>query len=249
MTETHDSLLGGQLHLRQLPRGHRVGTDAILLAASLEMSSGLVLDVGAGVGAVGLALALRAPQIRLGLIERDPELAALARTNCALNGMEARAQVFEADVLSAKTRREAGLGDVRADAILTNPPYLDAASARLSPDPQRRAAHVVEGGLEAWARACAALLAPNGQLVMIHRADCLAEILTACTGRFGGLDILPIHPKAGAIAHRVLVRARLGSRAPLALHPPLILHGEDGKFTPLVEAIHRGQALVPFALR
>jgi tRNA1(Val) A37 N6-methylase TrmN6 len=101
-------------------------------------------------------------------------------------------------------------------------------------------AHVLgQGGLESWLRAALALLRPGGLLAMIHRADALDDILRALKGRLGGLEILPIFPREGRAAIRVVVRGRKGSKAPLSLLPGLALHTEDGRFTPTAEALHR----------
>src|SRR6476646_11690973 len=57
---TEDAVLGGRLVLWQPRRGHRVGHDAILLAAAADGRSGdRAIELGAGVGAAGLALARR----------------------------------------------------------------------------------------------------------------------------------------------------------------------------------------------
>ncbi len=73
---TDDAVLGGRLRLTQKKRGHRVGHDAILLAAATAAQPGdRVVDLGAGVGAAGLALAVRVPGVSVTLVERDPELA------------------------------------------------------------------------------------------------------------------------------------------------------------------------------
>ncbi len=85
-TVSDDAFLGGRLRLRQPRDGHRAGTDAILLAAAAPADvAGLVLDVGAGVGSAGLALAALRPGLRFGLIENDPMLAELAEKNIAYN--------------------------------------------------------------------------------------------------------------------------------------------------------------------
>src|ERR1700724_2480344 len=63
---TEDAFLGGQLRLRQPKSGHRAGHDAMLLAAATPARSGdRVVDLGAGVGAAGFALARRVPGIEL----------------------------------------------------------------------------------------------------------------------------------------------------------------------------------------
>ena len=72
---TDDAVLGGRLRLLQKRRGHRVGHDAILLAAATDARPGdRVIDLGAGIGAAGLAVAARVPDVDVTLEEIDPEL-------------------------------------------------------------------------------------------------------------------------------------------------------------------------------
>ena len=116
---TEDAVLGGRLILRQPRRGHRVGHDAILLAAATEARAGEhVVELGAGVGAAGLALAQRVPGVRVTLVEIDSALAALARDNAARNGFADRVQVAVLDV--AASEREfaaAGIAPGAADPL------------------------------------------------------------------------------------------------------------------------------------
>lgn len=237
-----DPFLGGRLRLHQPPRGaHRAGTDAVLLARLLAPRAGdRLCDVGAGTGAVGLACAALVPGLRPTLVERDPVLAGQARANAALNGIDAR--VLVADVLApAAERRAAGLLPDSFDVVLTNPPFFAAGDHRASPHPGRAAAHTFAGGdLDAWIRACTAILRPGGRLGLIHRADALPACLDALRGRYGGLAIRPVHPRGDAPAIRVLIAATRGSRALPSLLPPLVLHSPDGTFTDEAEALHRG---------
>src|SRR5882757_760890 len=88
---TEDAVLGGRLVLRQPRRGHRVGHDAILLAAATQAgSTDHAVELGAGVGAAGLALAQRAAGLTVTLVELDPSLATLAEHNAARNGLGSR---------------------------------------------------------------------------------------------------------------------------------------------------------------
>src|ERR1700720_2718635 len=97
---TEDAFLGGRLRLRQPKSGHRAGHDAMLLAAATAARSGdRVVDLGAGVGAAGLAVAKRVAGIELVLVEIDATLASLARSNAASNGIGA--QVIVLNVTSA----------------------------------------------------------------------------------------------------------------------------------------------------
>jgi len=240
-----DAILGGRLRLRQARDGHRVGLDAILLAAAAGAPAARLTDVGAGVGAVGLALLQRWPAASGELVEIDAELAALAEENAALNGLAARARVVVADALDPRSRRAAGLADEAADLVVANPPYLAADAARVSPDPRRARAHVAGEGPTAvadWVVACLALLAPGGRFVMIQRADALPALLPAFAGRLGDLTLRPVHPRADAPAIRLLISGTKGSKAPLRLLPGLTLHEADGAATPLAAAIQRGEA-------
>jgi tRNA1(Val) A37 N6-methylase TrmN6 len=240
-----DRFLSGRVRLRQPARGHRSGTDAVLLAAATPpQQQGLILDIGAGVGAVGLMAAARATDARTGLVEIDPDCCALARQNIALNNFSQRAAVYEADVLAPASRRAAWLVDEAAALVLTNPPFFDAARVRATPDAAKSRAHVARAPLADWTRACLALLAPGGVFAMIHRADALAECLAAVQGRLGAVSVLPIPPRAGEPATRIVLRGVKGSKAPLSLLAPLALHDADGCFTPQAEAIHRGEAVL-----
>ena len=107
---TEDAVLGGRLRLKQPRRGHRVGHDAILLAAACPARAGeRVVDLGAGVGAAGLALALRVAGIEVTLVEVDAGLAALAAQNAQINGLAARVTSAVLDV-AAPTRAFAAAG-------------------------------------------------------------------------------------------------------------------------------------------
>src|SRR5215470_11954016 len=95
---TEDAFLGGRLRLRQLKAGHRAGHDAMLLAASTSARAGQrVVDLGAGVGAAGLAVARRVAGIGLVLVEIDAMLAGLARSNAATNAIDADVIVLDVE--------------------------------------------------------------------------------------------------------------------------------------------------------
>jgi tRNA1(Val) A37 N6-methylase TrmN6 len=97
-----------------------------------------------------------------------------------------------------------------------------------------------EVDLAGWIKAAAKLLNPKGRLVIIHRADRLADLLAALKGRgLGGIRILPLWPKQGRPASRVIVSVRKGSRRGLDLLPGLVLHRPDGGHTAEAEAVLR----------
>jgi tRNA1(Val) A37 N6-methylase TrmN6 len=247
---SEDMVLGGTLRLRQPRRGHRVGHDAILLAAFCPARPGdRVIELGAGVGAAGLALAARVPGTAVTLIELDPQLAALAAENAKLNGLAARVRAITLDALAApRAFAAAGIAPQSAMRVLMNPPFNDPARQRASPDARRRLAHAApRDALAAWIRTAARLLRPRGTLTLIYRADGLADLLSWLGAAFGAVTIQPVHPRPDRPAVRVLLRAIRASRGPLVLLPSLTLSDAAGHPTPEAEAVLRGRAALPLA--
>ncbi len=247
---TDDAILGGRLRLVQPQRGHRIGHDAILLAAATGARPGdRVVDLGSGVGAAGLALAVRVPDVTMALVEIDPALAALAAENIERNGFKQRAHVAVLDVAAPiDAFAAAGLEPGSADRVMMNPPFNDPAQHNVSPDPRRRVAHAAPPAVLAdWINAASWLLHSAGTLTMIWRADGLLDLLAALAPRFGGVAILPVHGRAGQPAIRVIVRASKASRAPLLLLPALLLNNADNRPTAEAERVLRHAETLPLA--
>jgi len=239
---TDDAVLNGRLRLLQKRTGHRIGHDAILLAAAVPARPGeRIVDLGAGVGAAGLAVAVRVPELAVTLVERAPDLAALARQNAERNGMAERVQALALDIGEGpEVFSRLGLEPGGADGVMMNPPFNDPSRQNVSPDAMRKDAHVMSGsGLAAWIDAAGYLLRDGGALTMIWRADGLADVLAALSPRFGSLSVLPIHGRAGQPAIRIIVRAVKGARAPLTVLPGFDLNDRDGRATQAAEAVLR----------
>jgi len=240
---TEDVLMGGRLRIRQPARGYRVNVDTLLLAAAVEARDGMrLLEAGCGVGAALLAVAARTENTTFVGLERDANMASLASENVAANGMSTRAEIVKGDVLGRDANRST-LGGV-FDGAFFNPPYDEEGEGR-APSEARRHAYVADAPIDAWIAALADQLTGGAALTLIHRAHKLPEILSALEGRLGGVEIMPLRPRADASAKRVIVRARKGSRAPLRLLKGLDLHdASDAKYTPEVEALLRGETIL-----
>lgn len=237
---TEDQLLGGRVRLRQPRRGLRAGLDAVLLAAGVPARPGQrVLEAGCGSGAGFLCLAARVPGLLILAIERDPELAALARENAAANGLGGQVEVLEADVRDLAMARRLPV----CDHALANPPYWPGGSA--PPEALRRAATHEEAGLADWTRFLAAPLVPKGSLSLILPAARLdAGMAALAAAGCGGTRLLPFWPRAGMAAKRVLLQARRGGRGPARLDPGMALHEGEG-YSPSAQAVLRGGAPLP----
>jgi tRNA1(Val) A37 N6-methylase TrmN6 len=231
MGSTENSLLGGRVRLLQPARGYRVAVDAVLLAAAVEATAGQrVLDLGAGVGAVGLCLVKRVPGCRIVGIELQPALAALAFRNIDLNEVGDHVQTIVHDLAQPLPP---DLADF--DHVVTNPPYLAAAVADPSPDRSKALATVESSAdLARWLSAATGALKPAGVLTIIHRSDRLEEIVDQLVRLgWGDVTVKRLPPAA-----RVLIQARIGG--PVRRESsPLLLHRPEGGYTDAAEAILR----------
>jgi len=229
---TEDRLLGGRVRLLQPSRGYRVAVDAVLLAAAIDAAPGeRVLDLGAGVGAVGLCLAARVPGCAVMGVEVQPALARLAARNAALNGMSERVRTIIYD-LARPLPPDLGA----FDHVATNPPYLAAAVADPSPDPSKALATVESSAdLARWLAVAAGAAKSAGTLLVIQRSDRLEEIVGHLVRLgWGDVAIKRLPPAA-----RVLVRARRAAALRRIEAPPLVLHRPDGGYTDAAEAVLR----------
>jgi tRNA1(Val) A37 N6-methylase TrmN6 len=238
--EVH-TLLGGRVRLRQPVRGLRAGLDAVMLAASVPARPGqLVLDAGCGPGGVFLCVLARCPDTRAVAVERDPALAALARENAALNGWSDRVEILEGDVADSTLRARLP----RCDHALCNPPYWPGGSA--PPEAIRaEATHAGAAELPDWTGLMAAGLQRGGVAALVlpvARLD--AGIAALREAGLGGIELVPLWPRAGEAAKRVILRSRRGSRGPARLLPGLVLHDPIG-WTRSAEAVLRDAAPLP----
>lgn len=239
------ALLGGRVRLRQPAKGYRAGMDAALLAAAVQPAPGdRLIEAGCGAGAVLMQIAARRPDVLLTGLERDAAAARLAGENAALNGVAARTAVVEGDVAAGFR----ALAQPPFDWAVSNPPFFDDPGALRAPGEGKRGAWMADDGLAAWTGFLSKAVREGGRIVIIHRADRLADLLSLLAPKAGSFAVRPIHPYADAPAKRVLVQATKTGKAPLRLLPPLVLHDRSGaKHTPEAEAILRGEADLPLS--
>ena len=229
-----ETFLDGRVKVAQPESGFRSGLDAVMLAAAVPAMSGqAVLELGAGSGAASLCLMARIGGVRVTGVERDAALVALARDNAAANGADCTFVAADIFALPPELKRD-------FDSVFANPPFHG--EGQVSPDAVRAAALMDDGTLQNWLRLGLQRTVSGGFFTTILRADRLNEALGALPER--GLCAFPLWPRQGEAAKRVIVQARKGSNAPFALRPGLVLHREDGSWTPGADAVlRRGNAL------
>jgi tRNA1(Val) A37 N6-methylase TrmN6 len=229
-----ETFLDGRVKIAQPEAGFRSGLDAVMLAAAVPARGGqTALELGAGAGTASLCLLARVPGVALTGIEIDKSLAALAGDNAAANGMQADFVCADIFALPSELKRD-------FDQVFCNPPFHG--EGQVSADEMRATALMDRGRLEEWLRIGLQRTVSGGFFTAILRADRLNQALAALPEK--GVAVLPLWPKAGEAAKRVIVQARKGSHAPFALLPGLVLHQMNGAWTPEADdVLRRGNPL------
>jgi tRNA1Val (adenine37-N6)-methyltransferase len=229
-----ETFLDGKVVVTQSEQGFRSGLDAVMLAASVPARSGdSALELGAGAGTASLCLMARVQGLALTGVEIDPGLVELASANASANGMQARFVAADIFRLPPELKQD-------FDQVFCNPPFHG--EGQVSPDGARAKALSDGGQLSDWLKLGLQRTVSGGFFTAIVRADRLAEALAALPTE--GVAVLPLWPKTGEPAKRVIVQVRKASRAPFCLLPGLVLHQQDGASTREAEAVlRRGAAL------
>jgi len=219
-------LLAGDWRIFQLADGHRFSVDDLLTAwtaARARPDAGELLDLGAGIGSVGLlALWRMHPQARLTMVEVQELSHAMARRTVERNGLEGRVRLHHGDL------RDWPGG---AFGLVTgSPPYIPLGRGTISGHPQKAAARFeLHGDVFDYCRAAARSLGPGGVFCFCHAAR---DPRPARAVERAGLRVLS----------RREVRFRAHLPPSIALYacaregawrdvPPLVVRGRDGRWT------------------
>jgi tRNA1(Val) A37 N6-methylase TrmN6 len=132
------------------------------------------------------------------------------------------------------------------DHVMINPPYLAAGKAIRPPTETKGLSHMdSSANLKDWIRFCVYQVRNRGTVTIIYRSDRLDEVVAHLYRRVGELKILPLWPRSGSPAKRVIIQGRKGVHGVSTLLPGLALHGREDRYTPEAEAILReGKALL-----
>jgi len=239
---TQDDFLGGAIKIWQPKQGYRAATDPVFLAAAVGAKADQsVLELGCGAGTALACLCRRVEGLDAHGLEIQADYADLARRNAVDNGLGYT--VHGGDLLDMPD----AIRTTAFDHVFTNPPFYNASASSAPKDAGRDTAHRIGDALLAdWISVGLRRLKPRGYFTIIHRTERLADILAALNGKAGDIRILPLTPREGRTAGRVIVRARKGAAGALELLSPLILHQgtahskDEDSFRPEVRSILRG---------
>jgi tRNA1(Val) A37 N6-methylase TrmN6 len=229
------TVLNGAVKLRQIEGALRTSSDAVLLAAACPAKSGEhILDLGCGIGTAGLCALHRINNTRLTGIDIQSDHVETAAQNAALNNNADRCEFIAGDI---KTFDQTGF-----DHIICNPPYEGAGKHLPSPhdkNARARGFQDEETDLTHWIKCAFNSVKSGGSLTIVHKADQVQAIVQALGKSFGATEIIPLWPKAGVPAKRVIIRTIKHRKSPATILPGLILHNDDGSYTTEAQNILR----------
>ncbi len=229
---TFDEFLGGKVLLEQSQKGLRATSDAVLLASAVPIKKGeTLLDVGAGNGVIGLCVNARV-HCCLTSLECQSSLVKIIHQNAILNHTDIN--IIEHNLFHSKDPLKGKL----FDHVVTNPPFYDNTGKGRQNDEQRLA-YQAGFDLKKWLNYCLKHLKSKGSFCIIHRPEMMGKILSVSEKKLGKIEIFPIQTKLNQPATRVIIRGILGSKTPLKLYPPIIMHNPDGTRSELAEQILR----------
>lgn len=229
---THDPILRGRLTLWQPRVGYRFSIDPLLLADFVGAGPlGRVVDIGAGVGVVGLLLARNDPQAQVTLVELQPRLADLCRRNADGNSLGGRCTVVEGDVRSADLKQR--LPGAWFDLVASCPPYYALGRGEVNPDSEEAIArHEIHLPLGDLVQAARRLVGFRGRVAFIYPSPRLPQLLASMvTEGLTPTRLRLVHAHAGEPGQRAIVEGRKGARSGLVVEPPLILRTNAGTYT------------------
>lgn len=227
----------GQVSVKQPSAGYRAGTDAILLASSLDAKPNAhILELGCGTGVVMLLARYHHPDCKFTGLENSEEMLALSRSNTD--------HTDNINIVEGSIRKIPKNWHLQYDQVVANPPYFDNRNAVRMSDAKAPSFVNTDLTLDDWIGAMLLVLKPRGIGTLIYRADGLEKICVALTGKAGRLRIQPIHSYADMPAKRIIVQFRKSVKSESALLAALIMHerGTDEKYAPDAAKILTGKS-------
>ncbi|MGZ3688599.1 MAG: tRNA1(Val) (adenine(37)-N6)-methyltransferase [Bdellovibrionota bacterium] len=239
--------LSGHYRIFQLEKGHRYSTDDVLAAwygVTWAPCPTRVLDLGSGIGSVGMIAAWRLQGSRFVTVEAQEESVRLARKSARYNGLESRYEVRQGDI------RDPGIfaPEERFELVLGSPPYFPLDAGILGDHPQKIACRFeTRGTIADYCQAASQRLAPGGFFACVFPQDPAEQLTRALEGaKDAGLTIVrrrPVILREGNAPLLGLFAMMRSEDLPEALRsqtfvePPLTIRRRDGSVDPEYQAV------------
>jgi tRNA1(Val) A37 N6-methylase TrmN6 len=216
--------------------------DSVLLANFPRIpKKGLIVDLCAGNGAVGLFASKKTKEAKIVQIEIQARLADMGKRSILLNYKEDQMTMYHMDLKDTPDV----LTHDSVDLLLVNPPYFKHSEESRKNESQYYAIarHEITANLEDIVKMSRFLLKTNGRLAMVHRPERFLEILDV----FRKYNIAPkriqfVYPKNGKESNTVLIEGiKNGSQDGLRILPPFIMHDDNGDYTDQARKMYYGK--------
>lgn len=246
---TVEDLGRGGYRLLQGNSGFRFGEDTVLLAHfAAQFSKRLnkplrAFELGANCGAASILLAARRADISIDSVEIQKDAFHFLEQNVAINKLEERIRAYCLDARLLLNHNHTDLIKSSYDLVFMNPPYQSADLGLTMPEEEalRYARFECNGDLGALLKVGAKMLRPMGNLVLVHRAQRLPEVLTMMAEyKLGAVYLQMVHPRVDRAANLFLLMGQKGRKpGGFQILPPLCLYDEMGEPSAALQAIYR----------
>lgn len=229
-------LFNGRLCLYQKKKGYRFSVDSVLLGAFAgQKVCGVVADLGTGSGVLPVILSKSGKVKQIFGIEIQKDLVAVAEKNVLYNRCSEKAKITCADI---KNIRDCFSAET-FDAVLTNPPFYRIGSGRMNPEAENAIArHELKGTVSDFVRGAAFLLKQKGSFYAVYTPARITDLI--CEMRKYRIEpkaLQFVYPNGKDPANMVLVEGIKGAGVETKIIPPVVLFGENRKYTKQANSI------------
>lgn len=235
--ERIDDLQFKGLQIIQDTDGFCFGVDAVLLANFADVKKGdNVIDLGTGTGIIPILLAGKTQAAQITGLEIQQPMAEMAERSVQLNDLEERVNIVNGDIKNSVKL----FGASKFQVVVSNPPYMNSGGGLINPsDTKAISRHELLCTLEDVIMSSGKLLAPGGQLAMVHRPERLVDIVYLMRK----YDIEPkyirfVHPSPYKKANLLLIKGARGGRPQLKMMEPLYVYDEHGNYSEEINRIY-----------